>query len=336
MLGKIFEALYSKAFVNILTDDNFTKVYIEVVSKKEVLLSVEDVFETEGAAVEEMHEFISSYISETPYNYISVLDISIRQGAIPTCSKKRMDYFYDISGCEHKCYANKWTYYTYLDEIYKLEDKYKEFGVDLIFSPFVVLANFFKDKIDTYMAMYILILDGYMALAVFDNSELLYAEYMDTKHIQENEDILSDDMSSDLDDNIDLDDVAVDDVEDMESLDDFADIEDLDTLEDMDEFSESKDIEEELQVEAEEEVEVNSSFGDDYNRFTMIQNSINHFYKDERYDSQFIETAYIADNVGISGDLKKYLEEEMFLSVYVRKIDVVSEICDLAKVETGA
>jgi len=334
MLSKIFEALYNKAFVNIVTDDNFTKVYIEIVSKKGLLSSVKDVFETESIG-EDMQEFISSYISQTPYTYISVLDTSMRQGAIPTCSRNRMDYFYDISGCEHKCYANKWTYYTYIDEIYKLEERYKGLGLDLIFSPFVVLANFFKDKIDTYMAMYILILDGYMALAVFDNSELLYAEYIDTKHIQESEDILSDDMSSDLDDNIDLDDVAVDNVEDIESLDDFADIEDLDSLEDIDEFSESKDIEEELQVEAEEEVEVNSSFGDDYNRFTMIQNSINHFYKDERYNSQFIETAYIADNVGISGDLKKYLEEEMFLSVYVRKIDVVSEICDLAKLEIG-
>ena len=48
-----------------------------------------------------------------------------------------------------------------------------------------------------------------------------------------------------------------------------------------------------------------------------------------------MESVYIADGVGVSEDLKRFLEEEMFLSVYVRKMDLSMQICELAKGELG-
>ncbi|MDQ7059734.1 MAG: hypothetical protein Q9M43_00815 [Sulfurimonas sp.] len=57
------------------------------------------------------------------------------------------------------------------------------------------------------------------------------------------------------------------------------------------------------------------------------------FTKNEKYTSEFIENVYIADAVGLSSDMKKYFEEEMFLNVYLRHIDLVNEVCALAKME---
>ncbi len=74
-------------------------------------------------------------------------------------------------------------------------------------------------------------------------------------------------------------------------------------------------------------------FNEDYHRFSLIQSSISDFYKDSKYDSKFIENIYIADSIGISGDLKKYLEEEMFLNVFVRRLDLPAEVCEIAKAE---
>ena len=68
-------------------------------------------------------------------------------------------------------------------------------------------------------------------------------------------------------------------------------------------------------------------------RFLLIQSAVNKFYKDDRFKSEFVEAVYIADGVGISKDLKKYLEEEMFLSVYVRHINLAHELCNTAKLE---
>ena len=335
MLSKFFESIYQKVFVNIVVRSTSTDVYIELCSKNDVVDNVENSFDTTKMS-EEMLEFITSYTRETPFHYISVLDMSPSQGALPTCSKNRLSYYYDVSASEYKCHNQKWTYYTSKSDLYDIERRYKDIGVDFVFSPFSLLSNFFKDKIDSNLAMYILIQDEFVTLSVFDNSELLFAEHLNMENSHENDDLLMDDSSQELDleEGIDLEDVDV--MDSGDSFDDFSDIEDLDSLEEIDEFSENKDVEEEFYHEEEKLVEENEDgFNEDYQRFSLIQSSINHFYKDKKYESQFIENVYIADGVGISIELKRYREEEMFLSVYVRHLELGVEVAELARMELG-
>ncbi len=336
MLGKFFESLYLKVFVNIVVKNTITDVYIELYSKNGLVDSFEDSFNTIKMS-EDMLSFISSYTNESPFSYISVLDMSESQGAIPTCSKNRLSYYYDISESEYKCYDEKWTYYTSKSDLYDIERRYKDIGVDFIFSPFSILTNFFKDKVNSKLAMYILVQEGFISLAVFDNSQLLFAKHLNLEKFIENDELIMDvsDDILDLEDGIDLEDIDVMDVND--SLEDFSDIEDLDSLEEIDEFSDNKDVEEEFYNEDKDELEENEDegFNEDYQRFSLIQSSINHYYKDDKYESKFIENVYIADGVGISSDLKRYLEEEMFLSVYVRHLELGIEVSELARAEVG-
>jgi hypothetical protein len=65
----------------------------------------------------------------------------------------------------------------------------------------------------------------------------------------------------------------------------------------------------------------------------MIQNALDLFYKNAHYESIFIETAYLADATATASELQNYLEEEMFMSVFVRKIDILKTLCDFAKAE---
>ena len=161
----------------------------------------------------------------------------------------------------------------------------------------------------------------------------MYAEYLHTQTDDLDDSLMMDtiiddeEISLDIDDSIDLDDIDADD--DIGSLDDFGDIEDLDSDVDIEEFSEAKDIEE---IVEEKEVSIDD-FNDDYNKFIMIQNAINNFYHDEKYESSFVESIYIADSIGVSEDLKKYLEEEMFLNVRVRKISLEEELSEMARLE---
>jgi hypothetical protein len=344
MFNRFFELLYLKVFVNIVIGHSKTTIYIEMLDRKNsVVKSDQESFDVIYLD-EEMYEYISDAIKETPYYYISVLDNSLSQGAIPTCEKNKIENYHDMISSEYKCYNNKWIYYTEKSDLYGIEKTFEKVGVDFIFSPFVVLRNFFKDKIDTHLAMFILIEDSVLALSVFSKSELLYAEHLEISHEFSSEELLidddvsidvdDDDLSLDDEDSIDLD--SIDALDDIDELDDFGDIADLDSIDDIEEFSEGKDLEEELFEEAEEEKEresVKDSFNEDYQRFSLIQTSINNFYQDERFKSEFIESVYIADSVRVSPDLKKYLEEEMFLNVYIRHIDLGAEICELAKME---
>ncbi|MDQ7044084.1 MAG: hypothetical protein Q9M34_11235 [Sulfurimonas sp.] len=341
MFDNLLEALYNKVFVNIVVKRSVTDVYIEICSKKGVIENVKESFDTIVLSAQ-LVAFINSYTKESPYFYISLLDISAEQGALPTCEKNRLEFYKNISASEHKCHNKRWTYYTSKSDLYAMEKRYEKIGVDLVFSPFSLLNHFFEDKISTTMAMYILVQDSFISLAIFDNSELLYAQHLDmqTSNEAENEILASieeedEEVDLDIEQSINLEDIdVVDDV--MQDLDDFGDIEDLDSIEDIDEFSEDKDLEEELADAAEElesEEQATSSFNEDYQRFSLIQTSLSHFYNDEKYDSQFVETVYIADGVGVSSDLKSYLEEEMFLNVYLRKMDINMEMCELAKSE---
>jgi hypothetical protein len=340
VLSRLFEALYLKVFVNIVIKRATCTVYIELLSKKNVIRSVEENFDTKFIN-EKMLAFISLYTNESPYYYISVLDNSTSQGAIPSCSKNQLGHYHDMTSSEYRCFKEKWTYFTSQSDLYTLEKHYKRIGLDFLFSPFVLLANFFKDKIDNHLAMFVLVEENYLSLAIFDNSELLFAKHLDVRNHKDEDAVLayeedSNDLNFDLDDGIDLDEITA--MDELDTLDDFGNIEDLDSLEEIDEFSESKDLEEEFYQANLNVTEQKTSAGinEDYQRFLLIQSSVKRFYGDDKYDGRFIESVYIADGCGVSADLKGYLEEEMFLSVYVRKIDLAMQVCEMAKAELNA
>lgn len=342
MFSKLYESLYLKIFVNIIVSNTKSVVYIESTNKQGYVDSSEAEFDTKILSAQ-MRDYILSQTKESPYTYISVLDYSTAQGAIPACSKQKIKDYYDMSFSEYKCYDNKWSFYTLKNDIFEIKKTYDKIGVDFIFSPFVILANFFKDKIDTHTAMFILVEENILSLSIFSDSELLFAEQLDTSVEVIKDELMMENEIEDIDisveeeeASIDLDSIDLDDIDSIDELDDFGDIEDLDAIEEINEFNDSKDIEEELADNEDQEnfpLEDSGSLNDDYQRFVSIQSSVNNFYRSSKFKSEFIENVYIADAIRVSSDLKKYLEEEMFLNVYIRHIDLCSEVCETAKIE---
>ncbi|OHD93329.1 MAG: hypothetical protein A2019_03390 [Sulfurimonas sp. GWF2_37_8] len=336
----MFGSLYLKVFVNIILKRSETTVYIELFSNKNIIKNIEETFTTKSIN-EKMLDFILEYTNESPFYYISILDTSSAQGAIPTCSKNQIGIFHDVTSSEHRCFKEKWSYFTSREDLYALEKTYKPIGIDFVFSPFVMLAEFFKDKIDSHLAMFILVEEKYLSLAVFDKSELLFARHMDVQKRRDEEALLvydekAEELHSYLDEGIDLEEINP--IDELEFLDDFADIADLDALEEIDEFADSQDLEEEFYQDQIQESKgtLSEGFNEDFQRFLLIQSSVKRFYLEDKYKSIFIESVYIADGSGVSQDLKRYLEEEMFLSVYVRKIDLAQQVCELAKAELNS
>ncbi len=210
-----------------------------------------------------------------------------------------------------------------------------------MFSPFYLLKNFYKDKIKGELALFVLVNEDYMSLAIFEKSNLRYASLLDLQQESESDDelIMDEDDEEELildeiqSNSVDLEGIDVDD--EIEGLDDFDDLDDLDGFDDMDDFEDNSDIEQ-VHEESEKPVEEMTSddtFGEDYHRFSLIQSSVGTFYKDPKFNGDFIQNAFIADGVSLSPEFKRFLEEEMFLNVVIRKIDLAQEISDLAKVE---
>ena len=342
MIGRLLQNLYNKIFINILFDGKNSNVYIELCSSGKdlkVLNSAYSHFEGEGISTK-MLEFIEGYTSETPYYYISILDPSRKQGALPTCDYSKLSVFDEMAECEHRCVGQKWSYYTQKSDIKSLQNRYQKIGLDFIFSPFTILTHIFKDKVATTFAMYILVQTGELTLGVFGDGKLLFAKHLNTEMNSEESELINsyleeEKISDGLEGGIDLEEIDVD-SEELELIDDFGDIEDLDSLEELDEFSQQQDINmviDEPSPKKSTPSPLNKSFNQEYIRFKIVHSAIAEYYKDKRYESRFIENIYVADGVSMSVEFKRYLEEELFVNVYARKVETIVELCELAKME---
>ncbi len=337
ILSKIMQSMYLKIYISIVTSNTQTYVSVHTLKGSKVKdLRIEN-FEGEEVS-QRMISFIDTYISESPFYYVSYLDNSSHQGALPTC---KLEEFLEVNGNEtYKtiCYDG-WSSYTSIVDLSKLEKKYASIGLDFVFSPFSILENFFKDKIEAAATLYALVQEDNITIAIFEHSKLKYGEFLNIDNTKFEHSIMTqeeekNDLSFDEDQlSVNLEDIDID--EGFNELDDFADIEDLDSIDDFEDFTDVSVNEKEIKQEQHlrEEEHENAGFNEDYRRFSAIKNALKTYYTDEKYENSFIESIYIASACDLDHSLKNYLEEELFLKVFVRQVEITTEVFDLAKRE---
>lgn len=257
---------------------------------------------------------------------------------MPSCDDKEFSKYSDLETSQVICH-NGWSSFTSKVDLINFDKKYAAFGLDFVFSPYTILKNFFKDKINSQAALFVLVQEDSLIVTVFEDSMLKYSEYVNMKidKLDESLSIIDtdkDELDFDLDDlnAVNLEEIDVDD--DLEDLDDLADIEDLDSIDDLEDFTEVKvQSPKPSAVRGYKEDMSGVGFNEDYKRFSAIQSALNQFYNDRKYESKFIESIYIAAACDMENDLKNYLEEELFLKVYVRQLNMCEEMLDLVKRE---
>lgn len=350
--------MYDTALINIVMYAESIHVYIEQVNNKKIKNSHEKIFVLNDSYSDELlYNYIKPFTEDTPYYYIAMLDSSLEQGAIPTCDKHKMSLYAELTTAKYLCVDEKWACYTsklFLEEEMKLLG---DIGCDFIYSPFVLLRNFYADKIEGDIALYVFVQEQSLTVAVFKNNRLLFGEYIDTRleitpeeemqlsaetlETQKEETDDSQEESVDLDE-IELgnDDLSLDD--DLDDIDSFDNIEELGDINSIEaEENPEQQLEENLEAISEETQEFSDETkqiersSEDFKRFSLIQKSLAKFYNDERYESDFIENLFVADAVHLTNDFKRYIQEEMFLSVYIRSIEPELEVCQLVKEELG-
>lgn len=336
--------LYQKIFIAIVPDADSYDVRVVTLKQKKLLSKESRHFEG-STAYEDMAVYLRKRIDVSPLHYIAVLNPGVNQGALNGCSLHEIAD--ELNGAKTLCRNQKWLLYASILELESLKKEYSTLGLDFIFSPFSIIEHFFGDKIGTGFALYALAQKDSFSVAFFDEGKLEYAHHYPMHQLQdsgaasegtaigftvgvEEDEIIERGIS--LDDIENLDDLDI-----IDELDNLSDIEDLDALEDIDEFSDDQPTLEEKRLilpytdELKEEM---TGFNDDFARFEFIQKTLSRFYASEQCHDRFIETVYIADAYGGSGsELKRYLEEELFLNVLIRRIDVGDEVISLAMSE---
>lgn len=350
-LSSLIKNLYQQIFIGIIIENTSMKVCVQMRKGRSVAKETCKEFEiSQAAPSSEVNSYIKKFMDESPYSYVAVLNDAAVQGAVPTCSMSEAQKYVDLGSCVTLCNDNKWMVYSEKTELNALQRRFSASGIDFIFSPFFVLSAFFADKISHKAALYVLIQDRALSLCVFNAGELLFATHYITTDAVESETMseeLEENMEESLGFNPDEDfSVNLDEIDNLDELDALDDLDNLQDLDDLDDLDEIEDFEESLN-EAVEESEIAleeaktkydrkiDNFSDDYKRFQLIQAALHQFYNDEKYNSQFIEDIYIADACTTGHDLERFLEEELFASVYKRSIDMNKELIKMAVAEAG-
>jgi hypothetical protein len=343
----VLERLFKKIFVAIVSKDNGYDVLSMVIKNKKVLFKEERHFEGTSFS-NTMNRYIEEMVDASPYFYISTLNLLPNQGAYAGCSKLVPLHHEDVVGIQTLCRQKEWTQYASYDELYLLRQHYSSVGLDFIFSPFSMIEHYFADKIKNTLALYAFGMEDFFSVAIFDNGKLEYAHYFTTAHsnslgISEEADSSMEFSHSASDEHLDDNSINLDDIEELEDLDllddldSLGDIADLDSLDEVSEFSEDVLTPEELRIEKERNIDAIKSNLDassaEYQRFEFIQTLLHRFYLSDECQNRFIETICIADGDNGGDELKRYLEEELFLNVLIRRVNVCEGINALAILE---
>jgi len=334
-LSKLFETLYQKLYIAIVYSKESVHIHVDTYKKSNLLESKSKSFSLEklGTLVD---EYISDLSDETPFTYIVLLNSATNQGALCNCEMSTINEQVGAMDVKTLCINKRWMLYSSKSEIDELIKKHKSYGVDYIFSPFHLIKEFFHDKMNEKKTLFVLLQDESVSVSIFQNSNVVFAQQIDLEESsvfdeEDSDTAISLEFDIEIDgeaEGIKLDDIDA--LDELDELSDLSDIEDLDAFEELDEFTEESE-----EVVEEKESEVISSthidtFDAEYIKYSVIKESIDTYYSDDKYDKEFIEDIYIADAQNASEDLKRYLEEELFLHVIVRHIDVAKEIAALA------
>ncbi len=339
----MLERLVQKIFIAIVKQDSGYEVATQSVKKKKTLFKERHHFEGKELSAA-MKRHIHEMMALSPIFYISTLNLQANQGAYEGCSHPIDANGIERIGVKTLCRDKQWTQYAGVDELNTLMYEYENVGLDFIFSPFSILEHFFADKMSEGFALYALAAEGTLSIAIIDKGKVEYAHHSLLTQTKKEQSVSELELPiSEADEEIDVGGIRLDEIEMLEDLDiideldSLADIEDLNELEEITEFTEDQPTMEEKRMEYQQRSfslkGVLDGSHEDFQRFNLIQGALDRFYNSDQCKNRFVETVFIADTKGESADLKRFLEEELFLNVLVRHIDLCDEVNALALLE---
>ena len=340
----MLEKWFQKIFISIMPLEDGYEVLCVSVKNNKIIFKEQNYFVGEIPSVS-MNRYIQNKIDVTPFFYISTLNLHHNQGAYEGCARPSTHFHHDVVGISTLKRDNLWTQYAQAEELNRLKTHYWVVGLDFIFSPFSMIEFYFADKIPSAFALYAFGGVGFFAVAIFDAGRLEYAHYYTTNNgsqKDEKESGLSFGHDSEEHEHgkapIELDDIeGLDDLDILDDLDSFSDIANLDDLDEVNEFSEDMVTPEEIRHIRDNGMDAAKhtidNLGEEYERFEFIQKTLERFYASSECKNRFVETVCIADMNFGGDDLKRYLEEELFVNVLVRRVNACEGIHALALME---
>jgi hypothetical protein len=332
-----------KAHLAITFDNELFRIKLHVYQGDKKILEDLKLYEmSEEQLSGKIIQYITLIQKRYGYCYVSSFLSSINVGAIDGCSQKDFEAIgVAIDKVIKVCVNKKWTAYSSQYDIDQKETIYKEIGgLDYLFPIEVMLLQMIKNLNfhSEEPILYFLQNKNSAALTIFVNHELRYSTHflfnsdegvsLEGESLDDMNDLIanSEESAEELEEIVHLDDEDDDLLDDIEDLDDIVVDEDNLELEDVNGVDE-----EELLDESFDEYQDEISLKHDMMLFEFVKHSVEDYYKNERFRSEFLTKAVIFNSEKEGGaSLQNYLQNELLVACNLVHIDLCDILLELS------
>jgi hypothetical protein len=287
------DKFFKKQFISFYKDENYNLLF-ETIKNKKVIESEKKEFEEK----KDLEKFVKEKIEENPQTYVSSVLLTLNQGVLNSCSKKKyLEKDIDYDNIKIVCINKAYSFYASIYDISAFLKEYK-FPIDFLYSIFAIIDYLAKERKNRF---YVLALKNYLAILGFENYKPIYSDFIIlNEESEENEEI--------------------EEIDDLEILDDIDEIED--NIEDV-----SEDIEDINEEELEEKLNTLTT-NIEVNILNSLKNSIKDYY--DNYSSDFIEKIIILDSIGLDIAVTSLIEDELLIPTELINIDLLKSINEVS------
>jgi len=331
---------FTNLFISIVEGEDSYRLFCKVLKNNKLLNKFDKTFEI-APNDEKLDSTIEDYIIslQEKYNtvYVALLLNSMGQGAIKGTHDTDFQKFSVHSNSVKTVKFKSWSSYVSYIDLNWIQKTYKDIGLDFVYSPFVILYNLLSGyKLKHNLTLYILNQEASITIGIFKGDTLCFGAFYKV----DNDVKLS--VSMDIDDWGDAEEensesmVELDDLDSdkLLNLDELGELDALNDESDDEKFSDLKDednLDNLSSLESEDSgIEDLELYGRDLDIFNFLQKALGEYYKNDIYESDFIEDAIIFDGYDIGQEMIHRIEDDLMLSLEIHKVDIAEVVCDLS------
>ncbi|MGP1485528.1 MAG: hypothetical protein ACTTJC_05530 [Campylobacter sp.] len=331
---------FSTLFLSVILESKECQFYGKVMKNGKLIKTIDAKFQSEDSQElnAKMIDYIKRQKEEYKWVYIAYFLDALGQGALPCASSEEFEKFgVNINDINFTKIDEGWFVYADMVDIVEAKSKFKDFGLDFMYSPIALLHKVVMSREENLKnTLYIYNHKDCFALCVIDNKKLKFGSFA-----RLNDAISVANAIKDKDDfglsaeNIDEIDEFIAEVDDsFESLDDLQSLDEL--FSQNDENDEFEDLNYDLNMPTSTDVTASISlFGRDMSMYQFITVALKEFYSNPNYKSDFIQDIVIFDNEKTSATFLQFLQTELLVQTTLYPVETAKIMTQLMIDEVG-
>lgn len=251
--------------------------------------------------------YLSKVRRRHPFTYVATISNSLHQGAVDGTGSE--------IGMQRIIIGKKWSIFISKNAISDdLDNFYRAPSLDFLYSPFLMLYQSIRSRLDGTKRLYVLLQQATVALLIMDSSRLYFSAIQSLE---------SSAQASSPDGLESTSDSTTDDTQNEE----IGQLSDLDNVGEQKDFIEAN---EESQSALENQKRELEDFARVATATTILKESINAFYNNHS-DSDFIAEVVVIDGTSMVQKAAEYLRNSLMIDTQILEVDMCQLIAEIAQ-----